>query len=818
MREERTADIPLMKLDFITEPVTRIHGSEDIELLYVLRGAVDIKVEESLWSLQKDDMLVINVDKKRGSAGSGEVLLARLRISYAAVSQLLGQGMLHFSCNSTVEKNEAFGEIRTVLHQILNQYLRRDTGNQIYLFSLHYRLLHLLTANFLLTGKDIRKSDEKGQIYERTEEILHYIRSHYHHSITLQDLSDQLFLSTSYLSKFIKKHMNKNFLELVTQVRLNHAVEDLTQTDLSVLNVAMQNGFASLTAFNKSFKEVYHQTPSEYRKQSEGQTSPSGPDNAPADAVIAESVLSYFKDEDPAVAGEAAHCALSFSVSALDRGEPLTKNGNRMINIGTASDLLHSVFREHLLQLKNELGFQYVRFWDLYGKDMLLDIHAPKDRLHFGRLDEALDFLLENRLKPYMELGFKPLRLLKTTSSAVREVDAENRFRSHEEMEKFYREMMKHLVRRYGAEEVESWYFELWKREKIHFVELSFTYSPLSVQQNLSYFDEFDAVARGIRSVLPGAKIGGGGFSVQHYGHRTIDLLLRTWQTREHRPDFISLNCYPYVLEKEGDLYFEKRSTDMFFVRHTADAVRQAMQRAGLHDAELHVSEYNLSLSNRNTVHDSCQKGAFLLQTLLSNTGGADILGYWVGSDLYADYRDTQHFLFGGCGLLTKTGIPKPAFYAFRFFQNLCRDRMLADKNIMVTKNGSGVWRIAAHNFKNFGYHYYLSDEHEIKPQELPFMPEDREPLQLSLKIEQVEDGLYTLKHQQVHTECGSVQNELESLQLSSDIGPEEQAYLNRICVPRLSGQTQEAADGTLAFTVTLLPNEIRLIHIEKSV
>ena len=39
-----------------------------------------------------------------------------------------------------------------------------------------------------------------------------------------------------------------------------------------------------------------------------------------------------------------------------------------MINIGAASDLLQSDMQEHVLILKNELKFEYVRFWSIFGQ------------------------------------------------------------------------------------------------------------------------------------------------------------------------------------------------------------------------------------------------------------------------------------------------------------------------------------------------------------------------------------------------------------------------------------------------------------------
>lgn len=44
-------------------------------------------------------------------------------------------------------------------------------------------------------------------------------------------------------------------------------MEYLMYTDIPVIKIAMNNGFASVAAFNKVFKEAYQETPSAYRKK-----------------------------------------------------------------------------------------------------------------------------------------------------------------------------------------------------------------------------------------------------------------------------------------------------------------------------------------------------------------------------------------------------------------------------------------------------------------------------------------------------------------------------------------------------------------------
>lgn len=806
-----------VRLTFIENAESSIHIHEDIQLLYVIQGSMNITIEDKSFFLTQEDIIVINSNQRHYFNGSKSLFLGQFNISYAKISELLNQNLIYFSCNSTIDKNDAYGIIKTLINHILGQHLQKETNSFIYLNSLYYQLLHVLTSNFLLTEKDIRFEFEKSNIDNRMQEILHFLRINYDQRITLQDLSNKFYLSPAYLSKYIRIQSNLTFLDLITAIRLNHAVKDLLHTDYSIMKIAMKNGFASVSAFNKSFKDKYDCIPSEFQKRETEANSLSSNKNESKKKTQREKLHSYLVNTPDTLKGTFLSNKFQIEVNLKDTtGTLWNQSRNHMINVGTASDLLRSVFREHILYLKENLGFKYIRFWNLYSPDMLLDIHSSDRHFNFGRLDSILDFLVINQLKPYIELGFKPIRLLKNTQSALFEISPTEEFKSFDQMEDFYYQMTLHLVERYGAEEVKSWYFEFWKEEDIKFIDLTFNFAPQNTKRTLEYLKKFNTLSRGIKRCLPGARIGGGGFSVQHYGEDNLHSIFNEWKNIEYPPDFISINCYPYTLERSGNIYFEKKSTDMFFVKHNIEIVLAALAKSNFIKVELHVSEYSLTLSNRNAINDSCQKAAFLMQSLISNNNNnnADIIGYWLGSDVYADFNDTQNLIFGGCGLLTKNGLPKPSAYAFKFINQQYKNFIKKDRNYLITNNSQGSWKIACHNFKNFSYNYYALEEQDIGFDDIQYMIEDDSNLSLKYHLDKIENGTYFIKIYSINNDHGSIQNELSRLELNFNITHEEQNYLDKITTPKLSSQKYLVDHHKLDFETVLNPNEIQYIHI----
>ena len=102
----------------------------------------------------------------------------------------------------------------------------------------------------------------KGAPQTRIQQVLFYIQENYNGEISLAEAASRLYVSESHLSRAFKQETGINFMQYVMKMRLEHAVEELKQTDLSILQIANDSGFSSLAMFNKAFKEHFGETPS----------------------------------------------------------------------------------------------------------------------------------------------------------------------------------------------------------------------------------------------------------------------------------------------------------------------------------------------------------------------------------------------------------------------------------------------------------------------------------------------------------------------------------------------------------------------------
>ena len=112
---------------------------------------------------------------------------------------------------------------------------------------------------------EIRKRSQQFQD-ERIIEMLNYIQMNYL-TVTLDDLSEQFYLTKPYLSKYIKEKTGATFGETVKEIRMKKAKGLLKSGNMTVEKVALAVGYQNVEHFNRLFKKAYHMTPVQYRNQ-----------------------------------------------------------------------------------------------------------------------------------------------------------------------------------------------------------------------------------------------------------------------------------------------------------------------------------------------------------------------------------------------------------------------------------------------------------------------------------------------------------------------------------------------------------------------
>lgn len=800
----------LFSIEITNRPSLKDTLNTDLIAFFQLEGVSDIRQKEQSWILHENDYLFVNPGQNYRYLilEHGMLAMIRIKAGNSVIAAQLSSSEFEVICNSFHEGDTGRSQMRRYLSSILHRALRTDREESALICSEFFLLLRLLRSTYCTPRR--REGSKDLNTLERNARILSFLEENAAQKVTLDDLSKETFLSSVYLSRYIRKQFGQNFHDLLTDIRLKKAEASLQLRQASLTKISFDAGFPSVSAFTKAFTQKYGMNPSAYLNEKTAALSPDDPvETAAASASYSEDIQTQLQNY---IAGHDIRLASSEQETIYIEGnahdaQMFRRFWSRMINGGLARDFLRADMQEHMKILHDELGFSYIRIWDICAPDMMLYRQDREHDFNFTRLNNVLDFLVNIKVHPYIELGFKPVLLLKRADTPLVREERENIFQSSGEYAAFLQVMLRHFAARYGLPELETWYFEIWQDFRFQTTE--------------KYFSEFDAIYSAIKAVSPKIRVGGPGFS----GETPIPLeqTLRDWKKRHLYPDFVSVYSYPYessavpyppeqkdAADSDSEVY---RSMDSAYLRKMLDRFLGMLHENGFWHQEVLISEWNVSVSNRCVLHDSLYKGAYIVRNLISMINLADIAGYWFGSDLNSEFYDSQHLINGSAGLISKDGIRKPAFYGFEFFNRLADYLICHDENAVVTTNHHDSYSIVCHNMRELGYQYYQKHEDEVKPEEIARFF-DEESRQFHFRIYGVRNGRYQIKRRVINSQYGSVQDEWMRMGLTDNLNLMDIDYLRRICVPHITIENHEVTDEILDFSVMLEPNAIENIHV----
>lgn len=94
-----------------------------------------------------------------------------------------------------------------------------------------------------------------------------YIKVNYNKEITLDEISRHICVSPHYFSRLFKEESGENYIDYLTQIRIDRAKELMEKSDLSIKEICFEIGYGDPNYFSRLFKKVEKLTPSEYLKK-----------------------------------------------------------------------------------------------------------------------------------------------------------------------------------------------------------------------------------------------------------------------------------------------------------------------------------------------------------------------------------------------------------------------------------------------------------------------------------------------------------------------------------------------------------------------
>lgn len=386
-----------------------IFWQESIEILYLLRGSINVAIENEVYTLNEGEIEIINsgeIHQIYSQDPNNLVLILNIDPNFFE-GYYDGAKDMYFYTNS-LDKNAQHGRKYRVLREYISilyyEYTSKlDDYEEVIEDKLVKLMYHLLNDFHYLFYEEEGLREDELQL-ERYHRIINYLRKNYMNKVSLQEIANREFLSPQYLSYKIKDTFGQSFNDFLNNIRIEESRKLLLRTDKSILEISEEVGFSHIRYYNKHFKIQYKLSPNEYRKKYklswedlEGEVD--------MDLYPLEEGLDYVKYliEDYERYNYDNRIRKVYIDFQGDVIEKIKKPD--LIDLGDISLLLETENKILLKEIQEEIGFKYGIINSLFSQNM--DIYRGKGNrfINWTKVENVLDFLDRIKITPIIDFS-----------------------------------------------------------------------------------------------------------------------------------------------------------------------------------------------------------------------------------------------------------------------------------------------------------------------------------------------------------------------------------------------------------------------------
>ncbi len=382
--------------------------------------------------------------------------------------------------------------------------------------------------------------------------------------------------------------------------------------------------------------------------------------------------------------------AEAIEINANAASHPFPHFWEQMFGSGRAILSLRESYRHDLREVRQITGFEFVRFHAIFHDEVgVYDEDAQGSPVYnYSYVDQIYDGLLANHVRPFVELSFMPKKMTSDPNALHAFWYRQNVAppKDWNRWEQLIENFTRHLVDRYGLDEVSHWYFEVWNEPNIDFW--------VGNPKEETYYQLYDHAAAAIKRVSSKLLVGGPSTAQAAWADR----FLAHCKEKNVPVDFVSTHVYGN--DKAEDVFgtHEQIPRNQMVCR-SVKKVHDQIAASAFPKMPLIWSEYNAAYDNETQVTDSAYMGPFLANTIRECDGLTQIMSYWSFSDVFEEQGVVKTPFYGGFGLLAARSIPKPAFNDFALLHHLGETRLdVSSDSALVTKRKDGSLAIATWN------------------------------------------------------------------------------------------------------------------------
>lgn len=671
-----------------TESMSDFKRLNSLMIGFVIKGEAHIYDENNMTQCNSGDIFIINHrDLYRFQLQQdGIICYIQFQMKYLA-DKFDDVHCLYFHLtDATTTKN--IHQLRNIMARLVSTHIRHNelsklTEQQL-VIQLLMHMIHYVPRTYH-SNQSILNDDKVNQVCD-------YIELHFHEDLSLSELSEYVGWSESHLSKKFTESLGVGFHHFLNTTRIEHAKLDLTYTDETITDIALQNGFSSAASFARTFKHFTHQTPKQYRGDRPAITE--NQQSAQHDYHDRELILllnDYIEEMNHFIEDIEK---MNYKEIAFQPTNHQLNQFNHIIQVGYLRNLLNTQYQSQLLTCHHDFQVNEVLAYDVIPY-IMKKLNAPftydaEISNIFYDIDLCLDFLLDHNFSLTMHLDQYDSRDY---------IDAFKIFIHHVALHVSHRKDLK---------------FNLYV-----------TTLHTSLIEMIDYF----------KALFPN---GGLYIHLDQATERHLPLLKRLEPHIDH---------FVFDANSNDAVDFNKMNDDEFktasqMIINKTNYLIDLMHRHRL-KRPLILLNWNTLTGDTFITNGEYFRGGIIIEQLLKLSSKVEGIGYWLNYDLHVSHCKNERDYMNSIELFHQYNGKRPVYFTALLFNKLTSNILYSDDTCIVTGTDSN-FQILLYDAKHFNPYLALDNQMNMRATEM-----------IHLNINALEEGMYKIKHFTLDKENG---------------------------------------------------------------
>jgi len=343
-------------------------------------------------------------------------------------------------------------------------------------------------------------------------------------------------------------------------------------------------------------------------------------------------------------------------------------------------------YQDSLALVQQDIGFRHIR-----GHGLLSDhtgVYRPYEhggerhvRHAFTYVDQVVDAYLDLGVRPFVELGFMPEHLASGAQTVFWWKGNVTPPRDWREWADLVAGTVRHLVDRYGLDEVRSWPIEVWNEPNLP--------DFWAGADQDAYHRLYEVTAAAVKDVDAELQVGGPSLAPGYQPHWMTGFAEFAESTGAP-VDFVSRHAYSTGPAQHVPFGVHQTLGPASMLLEQFAAPREQLAGSKLAGLPVHITEFNSSYRPDNPIHDTALHAAYLAPVLASGGDLVDSFSYWTFSDMFEETGVPTALFHGGFGLLTHRQIKKPTYHLYAFMARMGDAVLVRGADHLVTRHPDG--------------------------------------------------------------------------------------------------------------------------------